>query len=321
MSELTMSASSFSVETADWQRDGRWLRPIRETVFIVEQGVPEADEWDTEDFRAEHVLARDAEGAGIGTGRLTGKGQIGRLAVLAEWRGHGVGAAILEALLDRARARGLCEVFLHAQIRALGFYQRYGFVAEGPVYDECGIPHQTMRLKLEAAPANTAADGPRAGLSRLSADSAPSLRAASVALLVRARHHVCLYTRDLDPAVYDQQDVIDELRRIALSGRRAEIRILVQDTARVVQEGHRLIDLAQRLSSIIHLRRPTHEDLQYNAAFLLNDSDGYLYRAFGDRYEAEGDLAYAPRREELLRYFNEVWERAEPPPELRRLSL
>ena len=71
----------------------------------------------------------------------------------------------------------------------------------------------------------------------------------------------------------------------------------------------------------MHLRRVSHEDATYPSAYVLTDGGGYLFRTFGDRFEAVGDVCYPPRRDELKRLFDEVWERAESPPELRRLGL
>ena len=126
------------------------IRAVRETVFMAEQGVPEELEWDGLDHEAVHVVARDHSGGVIGTGRLLASGQIGRMAVLPEWRGRGVGTALLRCLLDEARRRGLQRVFLHAQTRALPFYVRHGFTPEGGVFLDAGIPHQAMTYRLDA---------------------------------------------------------------------------------------------------------------------------------------------------------------------------
>ena len=91
--------------------------------------------------------ARDADGGAIGTGRLLvqGKsGHIGRMAVLADWRGKGVGRALLERLLEEAATLHLQNLALHSQTQACGFYRGFGFVEEGPEYMEAGIPHRTM---------------------------------------------------------------------------------------------------------------------------------------------------------------------------------
>lgn len=112
-----------------------------------EQGVPVELEWDEYDAPSLHVLA-EADGDPIGTGRLLPDDQIGRMAVLPNWRGRGVGSAILVALIELAAARGSTVVCLNAQTRAQAFYLRHGFVAEGEEFPDAGIPHIRMRRKL-----------------------------------------------------------------------------------------------------------------------------------------------------------------------------
>ena len=85
-------------------------------------------EWDDDDIMAYHLIALDGEQRPIGTARLLGSGQIGRMAVLPEWRGRGVGRALLERLLLQAASYGLQQIFLHAQISAEPFYARNNFV-------------------------------------------------------------------------------------------------------------------------------------------------------------------------------------------------
>lgn len=119
--------------------------PLRVTVFVVEQGVPMEMERDDFDPASRHALATDASGSAIATGRLLPDGHIGRLAVRASLRGHGVGSAVLAALVAEARRLGLREVVLHAQVQAQAFYARNGFEAEGATFMEAGIAHRLMR--------------------------------------------------------------------------------------------------------------------------------------------------------------------------------
>ncbi|GLP68573.1 acetyltransferase [Streptomyces sp. TUS-ST3] len=134
---------------------------MRKEVFVGEQGVPEDIEYDAYDAVAVHVLAVREDGEPLGTGRLlygeaaAGKtggevsvGSLGRLAVTREARGLGVGAALVAAVEDAARARGLTAVDLHAQTHALGFYERLGYEAYGPEFPDAGIPHRAMRRVL-----------------------------------------------------------------------------------------------------------------------------------------------------------------------------
>ena len=138
----------FEVRIVDWEAARADARPVREAVFVVEQKVPLEMEWDDLDPVCDHAIARDTAGRAIGTGRLLPDARIGRMAVLAEWRGRGVGAAVLVALVERAEQRGMKQVTLHAQTHAASFYARYGFVAEGDVFMEADIPHVTMTRTL-----------------------------------------------------------------------------------------------------------------------------------------------------------------------------
>jgi predicted GNAT family N-acyltransferase len=143
-----MNTKSFHIRTADYSADIALLREIRDKVFVQEQNVPIELEWDEVDKNCDHVLAIDALGNAIGTGRLTPTQTIGRMAVLATWRGKGVGDALLLHLIALARQKQLPSVSLHAQIKAIGFYQKHGFSTYGPTYLEAGIVHQSMTLAL-----------------------------------------------------------------------------------------------------------------------------------------------------------------------------
>ena len=143
--EVPEAARGATVRQVAWAAEAAALMHVRRAVFIDEQGVPEAEELDGEDEAATHFLATDAAGAPIGTARLLGSGQVGRMAVLASWRGRNVGAMLLAAAVEAAASKGL-TVFLHAQVQALGFYQRSGFEAVGEVFLEAGIEHRKMVL-------------------------------------------------------------------------------------------------------------------------------------------------------------------------------
>ena len=131
-----------------WDKAQPDAAPLRFAIFVGEQNVPPGIELDEMDEKSLHALAFDAAGRPIGTGRLLPDGRIGRMAVVKEWRRRGVGADLLEALVEEARRRGFREVKLSAQLQAAEFYRVHGFVAEGKVYEEAGILHQAMRRSL-----------------------------------------------------------------------------------------------------------------------------------------------------------------------------
>ncbi|MEO1766328.1 GNAT family N-acetyltransferase [Thiobacter aerophilum] len=142
--------SAFAVHLVSWETAAAALAAVRRAVFIEEQGVPEALEWDGKDAAALHVLAT-LEGEPIGTGRLIIHGSlahVGRMAVRKPWRRRGVGTAMLLRLLQAARTQGARGVFLNAQISALAFYERFGFRREGEAFLDAGIPHYRMTLRL-----------------------------------------------------------------------------------------------------------------------------------------------------------------------------
>lgn len=143
-----MNRADVTVRQARWADEREILRVIRTAVFVLEQRVPEEIEWDELDPACLHALALDGHGTAIGTGRLAEDGKIGRMAVLKERRGTGVGASILEFLIAEARGRGMAECYMHAQSHALAFYRRHGFETRGESFLEAGIPHHRMHLRL-----------------------------------------------------------------------------------------------------------------------------------------------------------------------------
>ena len=134
------------VREVSWEQHGDALTSVRREVFVVEQGVDESEEWDGLDPDCRHFLAVDGGGCPIGTARLTPSGQIGRMAVLQEWRGRGIGARLLTLAVDVARRADYEAVFLHAQSHAVGFYERAGFEVTGEAFMEAGIEHRAMVL-------------------------------------------------------------------------------------------------------------------------------------------------------------------------------
>lgn len=145
------------IELSDWAVARADAMRIRETVFVAEQGVPPELELDELDPQCVHALARDETGRAVGTGRLLPSeardgrivARVGRMAVLKEWRGRGLGAALLARLVEAARDRGDTEVALASQTHAEDFYRAHGFVAEGDEFMDAGIPHRTMRRVLD----------------------------------------------------------------------------------------------------------------------------------------------------------------------------
>ena len=301
-----MSATpAFHVEAVEYDSALPDLRSVRETVFVQEQQVPLDLEWDELDPLCRHVLARDNEGRPIGTGRLTPEHKIGRMAVLAHWRGRGVGDALLLALIEQARRAGWREVSLHAQVSAIGFYVRQGFLPYDAPFVEAGIDHQSMRRLI---------DKPNPVETRAAA------LAATLGVIAGARRNLQIYSRELDPGLLDTPEALAALRRFSTQG--GETRVLLQDPGTPQRALSPLLGLAQRLPSAFALRAVEEPgDLAYASAFVVNDRGGWYFRTLGHRFDGETHLQGEPRARQLRAAFEPMWERARPCTEFRALGI
>lgn len=144
-----MNNTTFIVRAAHWPEEMAALRLVRNRVFVEEQKVPVALEWDDKDTHALHLIALDHANRPIGTVRLLRTGQIGRMAVLPEWRGKGVGKALLSKLLAETRRDNDIALYLNAQLQVVKFYAQFGFIARGELFREAGILHQRMEISTD----------------------------------------------------------------------------------------------------------------------------------------------------------------------------
>jgi predicted GNAT family N-acyltransferase len=301
------TARDYRVDAIAYATDARLAHEVRDVVFVQEQQVPRDLEHDALDPLSHHVLARDASGTPIGTARLTPEHRIGRMAVLSAWRGRGVGDAMLVALLDEARRRQWPDVSLHAQVSAEAFYARHGFLPEGERFIEAGIEHQAMRRVLA---------GPTGIAHRVEAV------AITTAVIAQARRTLVVYSRALDPGLWDAPTVIEGLRRFATRQTGAQVHLLLQDAGTPQRALAPLIGLGQRLPSVFAFREVQDPvDLPYTAAFVANDDHGYYYRPLGHRFDGEAGLVHAGRARQLREEFSQMWERARPVSEYRALGL
>ncbi len=312
----------FRIEPASWSHaeDHARLSLVRREVFLEEQGVPEELEWDELDPASVHVIALDnAEGAVIGCGRLTPMHTIGRMAVRAPWRGRGVGAAILRSLLEAARERAVPSVSLHSQVHAVGFYRQFGFVDQGAEYLEAGIPHQSMCLALSLL------DAPQRMVPVFARCAIASLEQATDwidRIAQQSRHAISISSADGDPDLFDRASFEQAVRRVALSGRGARVRLLLRETGRMARDGHRLLELSRRLPSLVEIRRvEAVESGQDEDLFLLDDVGGSYWQARADVLRADATLRDPHRAAELTTRFEHHWQRARPDSALRHLAI
>lgn len=328
-----------NVRTADWEQDRDLLRRIREQVFIEEQNVPKDLEWDDADAEATHFLAEDHRGTAVGTTRLLPSGQIGRMAVLNERRGFGIGRVLLDAAIEAAQALGHYSVFLHAQTHAMDFYAKAGFHAVGEVFDEAGIPHVQMEMTL-GIPFAAQPDAPRtvikaeqthipyehpalgdspAAARMLEGQSA--LAEAILDLCARARREILILAQDLDPHLFDSMELHDALSRFARRNEQTKVRVLVHDITRMIRDGHRLLTLSRRLPSALSIR-VVHPDMRDRSEnMVLADRTGLVIQPKFDAERGFTNYNDAPLTRQYGDVFDRLHDRSLTDPNLRQMTL
>lgn len=320
----SLDAPRFTVRRADWDADQAALRRVREAVFVREQRVPEALEWDGLDADAVHVLAQAEDGAAIGTARMLASGRIGRIAVLPDRRRQQVGTRLLIELLRIASAAPGPAPFLHAQTAAIPFYSALGFATEGEVFEEAGIAHRRMVLRdLERpllADLQTRVLGHTAGVLRI--DQPRLLQRAVAAMTSQARRELRLLTLDLEPTLYDQRSFLNQVTRLAVECRgRLPVRILLIDAEPALRHGHRMIELSRKLSSAVQVRGVPDELADQCDHYLLADDVGYCLRRHAAPNPVLVDYQDARAVRQMRLGFDRIWEQGVVHPGLRRLHL
>jgi hypothetical protein len=152
-------------------------------------------------------------------------------------------------------------------------------------------------------------------------DSGEACRLAALSMVRQAARSIDIVSRQLDPQMYDNRDFCDAVARLITASRRARVRALMRHVEPVVKHGHRLVSLSHRLSSFIEMRVPAREFDEYNAAFLIVDGAGVIYRTLSDGFEATVNFNGARMAQELSRQFESMWQSASPDANLRRSHL
>ena len=152
-------------------------------------------------------------------------------------------------------------------------------------------------------------------------ESSEECRLAALSMLRQAASSIDIVSRHLDPKMYDNRDFCEAVSQLIVGSQRARVRVLLRHTDAIAKRGHRLVTLSQRLSSFIEMRVPAKEFDEYNAAFLIVDTAGVIYRTHSDRFEGTANFNDARAAQDLGRQFEEMWQTAVPDVNLRRSHL
>ncbi|MFO8140631.1 MAG: GNAT family N-acetyltransferase [Marinobacter sp.] len=312
-----------------WQLAPDSIRDIRQRVFIDEQKVPPELEWDNTDEIADHYLVVDRNNLPMATARLFSTleetGHIGRMAVLPEYRGQGIGRALLRHLLTESAGR-FPELRLSAQQHATGFYQHCGFHICSVPYDDAGIPHLDMRCLAPALAHEVIARrrqplilGADADIWRFDHDNA--MFGLMDSLVGQTGQRLWLYDRYLDHDRYDRQQLRELISAVARGHRLSDVRLLIHDDKPLVQRRHQLVELMRRLTSRIELRLVNQDYPIEDQPFLLADREGILCRHEFSKPEGFASFAAGGRVRLKAEAFQRMWDVARPSLELRELPI
>lgn len=338
--------NEIDVSVVDWLSTEA-LRDIRKQVFIDEQGVPEALEWDADDQSAVHFLMR-AEGESLGTARLLNDGHIGRVAILPAWRGKGLGERLMREVMAYAQAQGMSTLLLSAQVQAQPLYQRLGFVVDSEPYIEAGILHLAMRWQAETldiselppiefeSPGTFSIHNPPAQLQvertvdlpyQLGNHSELVELDESNALdhlchmLCQARRQIHIYAADQAIWLFNRRDVLSAVEQLIARQPKCRIKVLLQDAGKPFLQGHSLLNLMHRFPSIVEIRKQHPEREKLPQVYMLADSCGILMlpralvRQGFARYQSPDQVK---RRNSD---FDEIWSTSQSDPAIRRFLL
>lgn len=299
------------IRLAHWSSDQKEIQDVRTSVFIDEQNVSSDEEWD--DFDAhmdtQHIVALDQESQlPVATARVLDSGKIGRVAVLKDYRGKGIGQDITRKAIELALQKNTQKIYLEAQTHALSFYEALGFTAYGELFMDAGIEHQRMRFVQS-----------QTSLSHVYSDTV--LRFENIQAPIQhlqqqffnAKRTIDIYSHKLRSDIFSSPQVARALSELARRSRHSHVRILIQDSSSLIGRFHRLIDLSQRLSSRIELRILPHDDSELgthdsNKHFSITDSSHLVY--FNNESNSIGFAQYSAQVQikSLRNTFDYLWE-------------
>lgn len=295
-----------------WSTNKLALQTIRKQVFINEQKVPEALEWDDYDEICVHFLAVTSTKRPIACARLMPNGKLGRFAIIASWRHKNIGRILLNFVMEYAKRKYIKTMFLDAQTQTIGFYEKCGFEAYGNQFIDAGIPHRRMKqdlgiLQLRKDERTYTPD--TQALFKLMADN----------MIMQAQRYVYILTPNLEYPMFNTLSVIKAFFDLAKSSQHTHVHILITKYDDSVKKNAALIELAEKYSTFIKIRETT--DFQDRAALMVADYDGYIFRKDHNYYEGEACFTNTSRTKRYTNLFKDLWEHSREIKELKKLRL
>jgi predicted GNAT family N-acyltransferase len=264
-----------------WQESEPLLRAIRTAVFIKEQHIPEALEWDDEDSDAIHFLVRTENGDNLATARLVYESpvavRIGRFAVLPSHRKMGIASGLLRFIIGFAKSQGVEDILLSAQVAVQELYEKEGFSPQGEPYQEAGIPHIKMCLHIRDKKSTVSETlGSDERVHRF--HNIDEYRTHLQTIIPQARQTLCILTPDMEFGTLDSAVLLESISQFARQSSSTRVRLLTADDKAPVNSGNKLLKLARRLPSRFDFRVLKSQTAFPEQVYTLVDDQGIVLR-------------------------------------------
>lgn len=330
-----VSIRRFDAAEVVWSESGKIIRKIREVVLQHELGLDAAMVQDDTDEAAFHWQAVTPDGQVVGAVRMDLDGNIGRLAVLPSARRQGVGQALLELAVGKARRFDFREVRLDALTELDGFYRSAGFEPVGKPFTEQGLEHQRYARALKM---DDPFDRPRTAVSGDDYDDDVTYRLGTdkrllllrreeefanvlVEMCRQASASIRILSPVLEHKLFDRPEFRDICSALARRNKYTQVEILLYDPHRVIKNGHALLELSRKLPSSMGIKVVDPELRQLNHEFVLADDVGLIYRHDYEVFEGYANFFDQTEASRLARLFRGAWESGILDPNLRRLRI
>ncbi|WP_075185222.1 GNAT family N-acetyltransferase [Teredinibacter haidensis] len=303
-----MSEAPCELEIVSWTENSLLLSDIRRKVFIEEQNVSEAEEWDEQDAHEEtqHFMISKNDQA-VGCARLLANGQIGRMAIRKGFREQGFGLELLRGIIRHSLQQQFAshtekDLFLHAQVAAIPFYKKMGFHEIGNHFMDAGIPHKTMVLELDSSTLTTLY---RDRVWRL--QQAHEFSQHLVQTIRFGNLNLNIFCHHLTPSLWAHPEAVKAISALARRSAHSRIRILLQDAKAITGKHHPVVVLCQRISSRMEIKVLDKDVGNFDNAYAIIDEKQLVYLNSEDTCTGFANYQAAAESQHLREEFDRIW--------------
>ena len=333
VTHVDINVKKFDTRTVSWNRYGKLIRVLRQTVLVGELQLPGSFVEDDIDPKAIHWVAEDASGQVIGSIRMMPSGEVSRLVVAPEHRHNGIGLSLLELSVAMGYRFALDAISTEALDELAPIYFHAGFQTVGDSYRKFGLAHQRYNKTLDHDDEDIERSklvGVELGDSiyRLGQDKQfillrreEDFRNVITEMCRQATQSIRIYSPLLEHKLFDNQELREICSALARRNKYTFIEILLYDSHRVVKNGHALLEISRKLSSSIRLKIVHPEYRQLNQEFVLVDGVGVIYRHDHEEYDGYANFLHTTECNRLARQFSRAWESGLFDPNLRTLRI